>query len=671
MYQTQLISRRQKPTTKMNHKRLVTLAATIALTVVGFTGVASTPLAQAAGNPGVPQPGTVIYEDDFSGVDATGAAIPIENPTTNTVSGTSATGYTGAPPVSMTYTASPAWESTSQGCDGWVVNSSTPKPTSDGGTGYGCSSMQGLQWQRLLVMSQALGAFQAGASAGSITASSASGYAGNQVVLAYTQDTRNSNTRDFSGTVLETTGDPTGTTGHFYDVTVDYAEMNCFAQHASLDDYLLVDGTTAGTMPTQPSKAEVDAAFAAGTPLGVEPCASAADAYLFNGTATNGSDTSLGSPTTIANINNASAKAAAFAMMRTSSVALQVTATGSDPANPANVPLGFSIYNAQVSGLGNDAEYDLPQIVDVTPSLDKTFDPTVVAPGQVSMLTFTITNTAELMEKDDWSFTDTLPAGLVVADSPTASTTCNSLDTAVRGANAHGAELTADPGSSTVTMMGALAPGEVSCTVTVPVVSSKSGTTFTNDVSNLTPGPGAACASLPANTQGACGLLPPDPATLTIGAPPSGDPQSDVRAVNQTKSFDPAGAHLVCSVGKNSPGFILSKTTVDKRGLPSSVTVSVDPSTGVVTAASSVPGVYQIPVTYIDNNGLSVTVIDTLTVVSPAQTSITPVGASGTSAETGGSATSAASLVPMLFALMLAISTGVVVWRRRLGRDIG
>jgi len=571
MYHVQSVSRRQESTTKTKyHKKLVTAAVTIALAIAGL-GVTGTPQAQAAGSPGVPQPGTVIYQDDFSGTDATSAAVPIENPTTNTAKGTSTTGYTGAAPVNMTYTASPAWESTGQGCDGWVVNSNTPKPAGDGGTTpnlYGCSSMQGVNWARLLIMSQALGAFQAGIPAGGITRAVASGYADNQVVLAYTQDTRNTS-RNFSGTVLETTGDPTGTTGHFYDVTVDYAEMNCFAQHASLTDYLLINDSTDGTMPTQASQAEVDNAFASGTPLGVDPCTGAADAYLFNGTATNGSDASLGGPTTVANINNANAKASAFGMMRTSSVALQVTATGTDPSNPANVPLGFSIYNAQVSGLGNDAEYDLPQIVDVTPSLDKTFDPAVVAPGQVSMLTFTITNTSELMEKDDWSFVDTLPAGLTVAASPAASTTCNSLDTAVQGASAHGPELKAAPGSSTVTMMGALSDGEASCTVTVPVVSYETGATFTNDVSNLTPGPGSGCANLPADTEGACGLLPPDPATLTVGpVNVMYDPNFPSGLPNQAGSVpvDATGYATVGSAGAVSGAYPTTATVQGNTG---------------------------------------------------------------------------------------------------------
>ena len=51
------------------------------------------------------------------------------------------------------------------------------------------------------------------------------------------------------------------------------------------------------------------------------------------------------------------------------------------------------------------------RVLDVTPSLDKSFSPTLVGTNQPSTLTLTITNTTDLLAKSDWSFTDTLPPG--------------------------------------------------------------------------------------------------------------------------------------------------------------------------------------------------------------------------------------------------------------------
>src|SRR5256885_12109421 len=97
--------------------------------------------------------------------------------------------------------------------------------------------------------------------------------------------------------------------------------------------------------------------------------------------------------------------------------------------------------------MGNDSAIDSAQIIDVTPQLDKAFSPASIQLGQVSRLTMTITNTTDLLRKRGWSFTDNLPAGLVVEGN--ASTTCP------------GATVQAAAGGSTVTVSnGDLAQGD-------------------------------------------------------------------------------------------------------------------------------------------------------------------------------------------------------------------
>lgn len=94
----------------------------------------------------------------------------------------------------------------------------------------------------------------------------------------------------------------------------------------------------------------------------------------------------------------------------------------------------------------------------------KAFNPTVVAPGGASQLTVTLTAPAATCTPaptgpiyTGLGFTDTLPAGMTVAATPNASTTCT------------GAALAATGGGATFALSGAsLAPG-ASCTATVTV----------------------------------------------------------------------------------------------------------------------------------------------------------------------------------------------------------
>ncbi len=157
--------------------------------------------------------------------------------------------------------------------------------------------------------------------------------------------------------------------------------------------------------------------------------------------------------------------------------------------------LGLSLYNAQTAGSGNDVAFDLPQIVDVTPQLDKSFSPALIGPGQASTVTLTVTNTSDLKAKNDWSITDTLPAGVVIAPNPAIGGTCAQVTGAafVRAATA---------GSNTFTATGGdLAVGQPSCTITFNVTAAAEGT-YVNGPGNIV-----------------TNLNPPANATLTVRAP--------------------------------------------------------------------------------------------------------------------------------------------------------
>jgi uncharacterized repeat protein (TIGR01451 family) len=153
--------------------------------------------------------------------------------------------------------------------------------------------------------------------------------------------------------------------------------------------------------------------------------------------------------------------------------------------------LGIRMRNAQTSENGNDAAFDNIEVLDATPQLDKAFSPTVLSVGETSELTYTITNTSELAAKNGWSFSDTLPTGLVVATPAQASSTCASPTT-----------VTAVAGGDSIAVSGSLAAGMAYCTVTIDVTSHTEGK-YVNGPDNITT---------------YTGIEPPDEATVTFSA---------------------------------------------------------------------------------------------------------------------------------------------------------
>ncbi|NMB94719.1 MAG: DUF11 domain-containing protein [Flexilinea flocculi] len=110
----------------------------------------------------------------------------------------------------------------------------------------------------------------------------------------------------------------------------------------------------------------------------------------------------------------------------------------------------------------------------------KSFSPTSIVAGAISTLTITLQNPTGT-DYTGVGLTDTLPAGLIIANSPAAATTCGTSGTYT---------LTATPGSSSIVLSGGTiaassAPPTVStCTITVPVTTlpNASAATLTNTI---------------------------------------------------------------------------------------------------------------------------------------------------------------------------------------------
>ena len=116
-------------------------------------------------------------------------------------------------------------------------------------------------------------------------------------------------------------------------------------------------------------------------------------------------------------------------------------------------------------GTGNTSAASLSVVPGVVapPTISKSFGSTLWVPGGVTSLSFTINNPNTTVTLTGVSFSDTLPAGLVVATPPGIAGSCG------------GGVIAASAGSGSISLTGAtLAPG-ASCTFSVDVDTTGSG----------------------------------------------------------------------------------------------------------------------------------------------------------------------------------------------------
>lgn len=152
----------------------------------------------------------------------------------------------------------------------------------------------------------------------------------------------------------------------------------------------------------------------------------------------------------------------------------------------------------------------MPVHVLAQPVFTKVFSPDIIGPGSVSTLTFTIDNTASGTPHADLAFTDTLPAGLSIADPSNAVSDC----TRVEGT------LSAPVGGDTISLEDGEIGGFTTCTVVVDVIGSTVGT-HTNISGDLTSdggnsGTAAADLTVSADRPGFAKAF--SPASIPIGS---------------------------------------------------------------------------------------------------------------------------------------------------------
>ena len=152
--------------------------------------------------------------------------------------------------------------------------------------------------------------------------------------------------------------------------------------------------------------------------------------------------------------------------------------------NPVSAGLGTHTLTYTIGG--NAATDEVVVFNIIPPNFSKSFSPNQVGPGAVSVLTFTIDNTFSGTPAMDLAFTDNFPAGMTVAAVPNVTTTCT------------GGTITADAGTSSISLSGGAVGGNSSCTISVHVVSSTTGTNTntTGDLTSDAGNSGAASANL-------------------------------------------------------------------------------------------------------------------------------------------------------------------------------
>jgi hypothetical protein len=125
--------------------------------------------------------------------------------------------------------------------------------------------------------------------------------------------------------------------------------------------------------------------------------------------------------------------------------------------------LKWRLRNKESSSNGNDGAIDRVTVLDSTPTLANGFAGTPIV-GDTARMTIRVVNTSEHGAKPGWSFDETLPDGLTVADDPDVRTTCAAATPSV------------EPGGSDVAVSGGLAIDSADCTVSFDVAAAAPGT---------------------------------------------------------------------------------------------------------------------------------------------------------------------------------------------------
>jgi hypothetical protein len=245
-----------------------------------------------------------------------------------------------------------------------------------------------------------------------------------------------------------------------------------------------------------------------------------------------------------------------------------VTTTDCDGPHVNTIPAG-----ALVTDKGHNVApatatltiFDLPGAI--TPRVFKTFVPTAIKPGGISVLSIYLINHATVAAPLTAPFIDNLPAGVVISGGAT--DTC-------------GGTLTATPGSSRVTLTGGSIPANSQCQITVNVTASGIGQ-FLNSI-----GAGTLHATTGTNAVGTVSTLT---VSTSAGTPP-----------RVGKTFSPvtilSGGTSILNITLTNPNATVATLTAPFTDVfPSGIVVSGGASTSCGGTLTAVKGSSQVTLT--------------------------------------------------------------------------
>lgn len=202
-------------------------------------------------------------------------------------------------------------------------------------------------------------------------------------------------------------------------------------------------------------------------------------------------------------------------------VAVNVTSLAAGTHTNVSGPLGSS------AGSGGTASADLTVALD-RPGFSKSFVPASVGLGGRSTLTFTIDNTANPSLVFALSFTDTLPAGIVIASPANPATTCP------------GGTVSAPQGGSLISYTATSLAAGSSCTVTVDVIGMGGGVQVntSGELSSAVAGPTRSSGKATAALEIVVGTVAIAKTFTNDPVPPSGTVELEITLRNLDRNFD-------------------------------------------------------------------------------------------------------------------------------------
>ena len=433
----------------------VALAA-IGLTAAGILGVSS-PASALPGSPGTTSAPVVTFLENF------------ENGMTNTATGAKsytttngATQYVGA--AGQTYTGSTDWINGNR-CNGVILsysNSTVPAWAATPPLTNKCSTVAGVQsYNGIRTLARAMGVYTGSGDNEHIV----SGYTECQLdALGNTTSCDTIGSGATNGVMFQTTSTLPVTSGHFYTFGVDTVYGNC----ASPDS---------ATVQASDPQYQFQLVDSAGTATNIGSVLDGCRPSPSRQQITVNRPTAIGAATTMATYVS--------------------SLVANAPFQYNSSTLGIKMYNASGVTNGNDGGFDNIKLLDVTPQLDKSFNPVTITQGGTTTLTYTVTNTSDLLAKNGWHFVDNLPAGLS-ASGPLGGTCARTASSVTAG---------------TVDVTGNLAAGSSSCTITVTVTSNTPGN-YNN--SGCVANNGTAIPNCTSNFPTITGINPPGTAPLTV-----------------------------------------------------------------------------------------------------------------------------------------------------------